>query len=74
MLVIAIDADMEIRRTRVIERSRSDNEGFDQREAREWGWGLELVMELADIKIKNNGTSDEFEIAIDRELRNIGIY
>ena len=31
-------------------------------------------MELADIKIKNNGTSDEFEIAIDRELGNIGIY
>ena len=74
MLVIAIDADIEIRKTRVIERSRPDNEGFDQREAREWGWGLELVMELADIKIKNNGTSDEFEIAIDRELRNIGIY
>lgn len=74
MLVIAIDADIEIRKTRVIKRSRPDNEGFDQREAREWGWGLELVMELADIKIKNNGTSDEFEITIDRELRNIGIY
>ena len=74
MLVIAIDASEEMRKKRVIERSRSDDEGFEERESREWGWGLKLVMDLADIKIMNDGTPEDFEESINRELSKIGVY
>ena len=74
MLVIAIDASEEMRKKRVIERSRSDDGGFEERESREWGWGLKLVMDLADIKIMNDGTPEDFEESINRELSNIGVY
>jgi len=74
MLVIAIDAPEETRKKRVIRRSRSDDGGFEERESREWGWGLKLVMDLADIKIMNDGTPEDFEESIDRELSNIGVY
>ena len=74
MLVIAIDAPEETRKKRVIRRSRSDDGGFEERESREWGWGLKLVMDLADIKIMNDGTPENFEESIDRELSNIGVY
>ena len=74
MLVIAIDAPEETRKKRVIGRSRSDDGGFEERESREWGWGLKLVMDLADIKIMNDGTPEDFEESIDRELSNIGVY
>ena len=45
-----------------------------RKESREWGWGLKLVMDLADIKIMNDGTPEDFEESINRELSNIGVY
>ena len=48
MIVIAVEASESHRRERINSRLRSDDGNFDEREAREWGWGLEMVMQLAD--------------------------
>ena len=73
IVVIAIDASEEIRRKRVTNRARSDDSHFEDREEREWGWGLEIVMQLADITIENNGTEGDFVIKINKALQSIGV-
>ena len=73
MIVIAVDAPESQRRERIESRSRSDDDNFEEREAREWGWGLDMVMELADLTIKNDGTEDEFKASIVNSLRSIGV-
>tara|TARA_B100000900_G_scaffold241356_1_gene205236 strand:+ start:428 stop:973 length:546 start_codon:yes stop_codon:yes gene_type:complete len=73
MIVIAIDAPESQRRERINFRSRSDDGNFDEREAREWGWGLEMVMQLADLTIKNEGTEEDFKASIVHSLHSIGV-
>ena len=73
MIVIAVDASESQRRERINSRLRSDDGNFDEREAREWGWGLEMVMQLADLTIKNDGTEDDFKASIVHSLHSIGV-
>ena len=73
MIVIAIESSESDRRERINSRSRSDDSNFDEREAREWGWGLDLVMKLADITIMNDGTEDDFRLSIIHSLQTIGV-
>lgn len=73
MIVIAIESSESDRRERINSRSRSDDSNFDEREAREWGWGLDMVMKLADITIMNDGTEDDFRLSIIHSLQTIGV-
>ena len=73
MIVIAVDASESQRRERINSRLRPDDGNFDEREAREWGWGLEIVMQLADLTIKNDGTEDDFKASIVHSLHSIGV-
>ena len=73
MIVIAVDASESQRRERINSGLRPDDGNFDEREAREWGWGLEMVMQLADLTIKNDGTEDDFTASIIRSLHSIGV-
>lgn len=73
MVVIAVDASESQRRERINSRLRPDDGNFDEREAREWGWGLEMVMQLADLTIKNDGTEDDFKASIVHSLHSIGV-
>jgi dephospho-CoA kinase len=73
MIVIAVEASESHRRERINSRLRSDDGNFDEREAREWGWGLEMVMQLADLTIKNDGTEDDFTASIIHSLHSIGV-
>ena len=73
MIVIAVDASESQRRERINSRLRPDDGNFDEREAREWGWGLEMVMQLADLTIKNDGTEDDFKASIVHSLHSIGV-
>ena len=73
MIVIAVESSESDRRERINSRSRSDDSNFDEREAREWGWGLDMVMQLADLTIKNDGTQEEFRSSIIHSLQTIGV-
>ncbi len=73
MIVIAVEAPESDRRERINSRLRSDDGNFDEREAREWGWGLEMVMQLADLTIKNDQTEGDFRASIFNSLHSIGV-
>jgi dephospho-CoA kinase len=70
--LISIDSSFENRLSRVAARGRSDDfqtsEELHNRDERELGWGLGNALEQADMKIKNNGTLDEFSLAVNKIL------
>jgi len=62
--LIAIETSFEKRLARLCERKRSDDvgsaEGLATRDERELGWGLGNALALADIRINNDGSLEEF--------------
>jgi len=78
-VLLAIDADMEIRYERAIKRgSEKDNVTFDkfksEIEREEHGGGphnIRKALELANYTIMNNGTKEELEAAVDAWLRSL---
>ena len=72
LLVFAVVASPRTRWQRVLRRQRADDARtwaeFERRDAREAGWGLERVIEAADVTIVNEGTLDEFHERVRQEL------
>lgn len=61
---VAIEADQELRFQRIVQRGRSedgDREAFEARNARERGWGLDLLIEHASDVLVNDVELDEFQ-------------
>ena len=46
---------------------------ISMKEKQENGVGLDMVMKLADITIKNDGTEDDFRLSIIHSLQTIGV-
>ncbi|UCH72512.1 MAG: flagellar hook-basal body complex protein FliE [Thermoplasmatales archaeon] len=63
-MVIGIDVPDEIRYKRAMDRGREDDskdlDKIKERDKREIGWGLDLVISSADIVISNNGSVEDF--------------
>ena len=63
-LTVAIEADAELRFTRIVQRGRSedgDRAAFEARNERERGWGLERLIAEANDAIHNDVELDEFQ-------------
>lgn len=62
--LVAIETSFEKRLERLCERKRSDDvgsaEGLQTRDEREKGWGLDRALKIADIRINNDGSLEEF--------------
>ena len=62
--LVAIETSFEKRLERLCERKRSDDvgsaDGLRTRDEREKGWGLARALALADVRINNDGTLEEF--------------
>jgi dephospho-CoA kinase len=70
-VLIAIDARDEVRKQRALSRGRTDDVGsipeFRERDNRELGWGLGMVIASADIVVTNDGTLEDFS----RRIRDV---
>ena len=63
-LTVAIEADAELRFSRIVQRGRSedgDRAAFEARNERERGWGLEHLIAEANNAIHNDVELDEFQ-------------
>jgi dephospho-CoA kinase len=73
--LVRIDSSFGNRLSRVVARGRSDDfqtaGELRTRDERELGWGLGRALELADLRIENNGTLDEFSEAVCKLLNGI---
>lgn len=62
--LVSIEAPFEVRAERVGARGRDqsdgDGESLRQRDERELGFGMDVAMEQADIRIENTGSLEEF--------------
>nr|HRD25791.1 dephospho-CoA kinase [Methanoculleus sp.] len=62
--LIAIDSSFETRYRRLAKRGRPDDtltpDELRARDERELGWGLGRALELADYRIENEGSLEEF--------------
>jgi dephospho-CoA kinase len=61
--LVHVYAPRELRRERIESRDRpgdTDGESLEAREEREKGFGMEDAIELADVRIENTGTLEEF--------------
>jgi dephospho-CoA kinase len=62
--IIAVEASTETRRKRALSRNRKDDskdiKDLEERDKRELGWGLGVVIASADIVISNEGSIAEF--------------
>lgn len=61
---VAIHTDKEIRFARMMARGRSEDGGtatFEARDEREKGWGLEVLIDSADVLIENNEDLTQFQ-------------
>jgi len=74
--LIGIDSDFPTRLVRVKTRGRSDDlrngDELKIRDERELGWGLGRALEQADIRIRNDGTLEEFARDVRALLRRLG--
>ena len=71
---VAILADKQMRFARMSARGRSEDGGtatFEARDEREKGWGLEDLIDSADVKIENNGDLVQFQNQIRTWLANL---
>jgi len=73
--LIRIDSSFDNRLSRVAARGRSDDfktaDELHNRDERELGWGLGNALKQADFHIENNGTLDDFSVAIHKLLDKI---
>ena len=73
--LIRIDSSFENRLVRVVARGRSDDfqtaDELRNRDERELGWGLGKALRLATVRIENNGTLEEFSVAVHKLLDEI---
>ncbi|HJX55338.1 MAG TPA: dephospho-CoA kinase [Methanoregula sp.] len=73
--LVRIDSSFGNRLSRVVARGRSDDfqtaGELRTRDERELGWGLGRALKLADLRIENNGTLDEFSVAVHKLLDGI---
>jgi len=73
--VVAMSAAPQSRSEWLEGRGRGEDgsgEEFAEREEREWGWGLEILMEQAHAIILNEGTLEELEERSDMILETLG--
>ena len=73
--VVAVSATPQSRSEWLEGRGRGEDGGgteFAEREEREWGWGLEMLMEQAHAIILNEGSLEEFEERSDMILETLG--
>ena len=74
--LISIDSSFEKRLDRIRARGRSDDfvlpESLRTRDEREMTWGLMNALAEADIKIKNEGTLEDFSTAVISVLDSLG--
>ena len=73
--VVAMSAAPQSRSEWLEERGRGEDGGgeeFAEREEREWGWGLEMLMEQAHAIILNEGSLEELEERSDMILETLG--
>jgi dephospho-CoA kinase len=73
--LIAIETAFEKRLARLCERKRSDDvgsaAGLKTRDERELGWGLGNAIRLADIRINNDGSLDDFTARVTGLIRDM---
>jgi len=73
--LIKIDSSFENRLSRIAARGRSDDfqtaDELRNRDERELGWGLGKALRLAAVRIENNGTLEEFSVAVHKLLDEI---
>ncbi|WOF16078.1 flagellar hook-basal body complex protein FliE [Methanoplanus sp. FWC-SCC4] len=66
--LVAVHSSFETRLKRLSERKRSDDlpdaDSLKMRDDREIGWGLLNAFSMADLKIDNEGTMEEFEMKV----------
>ncbi len=64
-MLVRVDAPLHLRYERIKTRGRGDDlltrKEFENREEREFGWGMEEAMKKADKDIKNEGSLEEFK-------------
>jgi len=73
--VVAMSATPQSRLEWLEDRGRGEDGGgteFAEREEREWGWGLEMLMEQAHAIILNEGSLEELEERSDMILETLG--
>lgn len=74
--LVSIDSSFEKRLDRIRARGRSDDfvlpESLHTRDEREMNWGLNKALAEADIKIKNEGSLEEFSTAVISVLASLG--
>jgi dephospho-CoA kinase len=73
--LIAIETSFEKRLERLCERNRSDDVGSEvglkTRDEREKGWGLANALKLADIRLNNDGSLEEFTKRVTDLIQNM---
>nr|WP_319375476.1 AAA family ATPase [uncultured Methanoregula sp.] len=73
--LISIDSSFDTRLARIAARARSDDftsaDSLRNRDERELGWGLGNALKLADISLANEGSLDEFSLAVRTLLANL---
>ena len=74
--LISIDSPFEQRLARISRRGRSDDfvlpESLRSRDERELGWGLGSALAKADIRIRNEGSPEEFSASVTSVLARLG--
>lgn len=73
--LISIDSSFDTRLARIAARARSDDftsaDSLRNRDERELGWGLGKALKLADISLANEGSLEEFSLAVRTLLANL---
>nr|WP_321352095.1 AAA family ATPase [uncultured Methanoregula sp.] len=73
--LISIDSSFDTRLARIAARARSDDftsaDSLRNRDQRELGWGLGKALKLADISLANEGSLEEFSLAVRTLLANL---
>jgi dephospho-CoA kinase len=74
-ILVSIVSSFGNRLSRVAARGRSDDfktsDELRNRDERELRWGLGMALEQSDVLVKNNGTLDEFSVAVHELLDKI---
>ena len=75
VIILAVSASEEARSNWLSSRGRGEDgsiDDFSDREKREWGWGLDILMAQADAMIVNDGSLDQLSARSDVILESLG--